>query len=423
MGVQLHRIELGRSKSPLRTDPHAPRALHRFLQDEIQKRRDADLALRRVEHRYQSIFEHALEGIFQTSREGMYIAANPALVKMYGYGTFEELAANINNIATQLYVDPQRRAEFVRLMQEHGQVLHFESEIRRRDGTTMWISENVRSIHDDNGVFLYYEGTVDDITEIKQAHEKLQRMFQKLEQTQNRLEDELAEAANYVRSLLPGELTGPVEAQWCYLPCSHLGGDGFGYHWLDSETLAIYLLDVSGHGVGSALLSISVLNVLRTQLLVATDFRDPGAVLEGLNRAFPINRNNDKYFTIWYGAYHVPSRTLTYASAGQHAALLVSDGAVPGLPLQTTGAVVGVTPDMKYASAQVHVPAGADLYLFSDGVFEIAQPDGTWQLWDEFARYLEKNRPSIDAIVKRMRQLHGVEEFEDDFSLLKLRLA
>jgi PAS domain S-box-containing protein len=304
MGALQYRIELGRKKTPSWGPNHPPSRLHRVLQHEIQKRQNADQALRRSEHRYQSIFEHALEGIFQTSREGKYIAANPALVKMYGYTSFEEMEANINNIGTQLYVDPERRGEFIRLMQEHGQVLHFESEIRRRDGKTMWISENVRSIHDAaTGEFLYYEGTVDDITDIKLANEKLR-------QTQRRLEDELGEAANYVRSLLPAPLTTPVETHWCYLPCSHLGGDGFGYYHLDAETMAFYLLDVSGHGVGAALLSISVLNVLRRQLLLGADFHDPVAVLEGLSRAFPMDRDNDKYFTIWYGVYHVTSRTL-----------------------------------------------------------------------------------------------------------------
>jgi PAS domain S-box-containing protein len=422
MGALQYRIEPGRKRLPTWSPQHAPGRLHRVLQHEIQKRQSADLALRRSEHRYQSIFEHALEGIFQTSREGKYIAANPALVKMYGYDSFDELAANINNIGTQLYVAPERRAEFIRLMQEHGQVLHFESEIRRRDGTTMWISENVRSIHDDTGAFLYYEGTVDDITDIKLAQEKLQRMFETLEQTQRRLEGELGEASNYVRSLLPDPLTGPVATEWLYLPCSHLGGDGFGYHWLDKETLAFYLLDVSGHGVGSALLSISVLNVLRTQLLLATDFRDPAAVVEGLNRAFPMDRNNDKYFTFWYGVYHLPTRTLDYASAGHHPALLVTPEG-QGLPLETRGVVVGVTPGLRYEAACVAVPPGAEIYLFSDGVFEIARPDGSWQLWEEFAQYVTAKHPTIAEIVAHMREVHGVEEFEDDFSLLKLRLA
>ena len=240
--------------------------------------------------------------------------------------------------------------------------------------------------------------------------------------TQDRLENELAEAAGYVRSLLPGPLTGPIETHWCYLPSSELGGDGFGYHWIDSETLAIYLLDVSGHGVGSALLCISILNVLLTQSLTGADFHDPGAVLEGLNRAFPMARNNDKYFTIWYGVYYQPSRTLTYASGGQHAALLVSNGS-NGLRLQTGGPGIGVMPDLKYPSARVQVPAPAELYLFSDGVYEIARPDGDWQSWEEFARFLQENQPPIETIVERMRALHGVEEFEDDFSLLTIKLA
>jgi PAS domain S-box-containing protein len=214
------KLELAQRKRPLGDDSRAvPIRLHQVLQDEIQRRRQADEALRQAEHRYQSIFEHALEGIFQTSAQGNYMAANPALVKMYGYGSFEELAGNVKNIATQLYVDPNRRAEFIRQIQEHGQVLHFESEVRRHDGRTLWISENVRSIYDDAENFLYYEGTVDDITELKLAREKLQRMVTELEETQRQLEDELAEAATYVHSLLPNLLTGPIETDWRYLPC------------------------------------------------------------------------------------------------------------------------------------------------------------------------------------------------------------
>ena len=417
MSAAPNKIELARKRTLAAEGSNAvPIRLHRELQQEIQRRQEADQALRLAEHKYQSIFEHALEGIFQTSLEGKYIAANPALVQMYGYQSYDELAANINNIAEQLYVDPNRRPEFIRLMQAHGQVLHFESEIRRRDGTTIWISENVRAIHDPMAKFLYYEGTVDDITELKLAREKLM-------QTQLRLEGELGEAATYVRSLLPPPLIGgAIETNWCYLPCSHLGGDGFGHHWIDSDALAVYLLDVSGHGVGSALLSISVLNVLRTQLLAATDFHDPSAVLEGLNRAFPMARNNEKYFTIWYGVYHQSTRTLSYASGGHHAAvLLTGDG--KEVALQTRGPVVGVVPDLVYPTAKIQIPTQAELYIFSDGVYEIARPDGSWQSWEEFCEYLGKDRPPIEAIVKHMREMHGAEEFEDDFSLLKMTLA
>ncbi len=101
--------------------------------------------------------------------------------------------------------------------------------------------------------------------------------------------------------------------------------------------------------------------------------------------------------------------------------MVTGDGA--GVRLQTRGGVVGCTPETKYVSATVEVPAGAELYLFSDGVFEIERPDGTYQLWEEFAQYLQKERPSIEKIVARMRDLHGVEEFDDDFSLLQVRMT
>ncbi len=399
-----------------------PARFERILQNQIQRRKDAHEGRRLAEYKYQSIFEHVLEGIFQTTADGKYIAANPALVRMYGYESFEEMAEGINNIGSQLYVQAGRREEFIREMQVKGKVLHFESEIYRRDGRKIWISENVRSITDGDGRFLYYEGTVNDITEWRAAQEKQRQTLAVLEATRQRLESELAEAASYVRGLLPEPLTGPVETHWRYLPSSHLGGDGFGYHELDADHLAIYLLDVSGHGVGSALLCISVLNVLRSQSLATADFHDPGAVLAALNHAFPSERNNGKYFTMWYGVYHRPTRKLSFASGGHHAALLISAGGELQ-SLQTRQPIIGVVPDLPFTSSSVEVPTGAELYLFSDGVYEIAQPDGDWQSWDSFAEYLKEKRPEVDEVVQRMQALHGTEHFEDDFSLLKVKFG
>src|ERR1700722_3098058 len=118
-----------------------------------------------TETNYRSIVEHAIEGIFQTSPDGHYLLANPALASIYGYASVEELKSSVKEIARQLYVDPSRRAEFVRLMDEHDCVWGFESPIYRKDGSIIWISENVRVIRDRNGIVLYYEGTVEDITE------------------------------------------------------------------------------------------------------------------------------------------------------------------------------------------------------------------------------------------------------------------
>src|SRR5882757_652292 len=113
---------------------------------------------------YRSIVEHAIEGIFQTTPDGKYLLANPALAEIYGYTSVEELKGGVQEIARQLYVDPNRRTDFVRLMDENDSVWGFESPIYRKDGSVIWISENVRVIRSADGQVSYYEGTVEDIT-------------------------------------------------------------------------------------------------------------------------------------------------------------------------------------------------------------------------------------------------------------------
>jgi PAS domain S-box-containing protein len=128
-----------------------------------------------TEATYRSIVEHAIEGIFQTTPEGRYLLANPALARIYGYGNVAELRQSVSEIARQLYVQPDRRSEFIRLMNEQDAVWTFESQIYRKDGSVIWISENVRVIRDEAGEVAYYEGTVSDITESKRAQEEMRR--------------------------------------------------------------------------------------------------------------------------------------------------------------------------------------------------------------------------------------------------------
>jgi hypothetical protein len=138
-----------------------------------------------VETNYRSIVEHAIEGFFQTTPDGRYLLANPALATMYGYGSVDELKASVKEIARQLYVDPSRRPEFIHLMNEYDCVRGFESEIFRKDGTIIWISENVRVIRDSAGEVLYYEGTVEDITKRKQAEAQIEEQAALLDKTQD----------------------------------------------------------------------------------------------------------------------------------------------------------------------------------------------------------------------------------------------
>ncbi|MDQ1636784.1 MAG: hypothetical protein QOF62_123 [Pyrinomonadaceae bacterium] len=138
------------------------------------ERKRVEGALREAEQKYREIFANAGEGIFQSTPDGRYIEANPTLARMYGFSSPEELINSRQDISLQVYVDPTRRDEFKRQLEEQGAVRAFEHEVFRKDGTTLWISVNARAVQDEHGAIAYYEGTAWDITERKAAEEKLQ---------------------------------------------------------------------------------------------------------------------------------------------------------------------------------------------------------------------------------------------------------
>jgi len=147
---------------------------------DITDRRRTEQKLKESEEKYRNIFEHAVEGIFQSTPEGKFLSVNFAMAKMYGYTSPEEMVNSITDIGTQYYVDPKRRIEFIHLLDTQGIVEGFELETYRKDGSKIWVSENVRAVQDGEGKLLYYEGTIEDITEQKQAVEAL-RTLEELE--------------------------------------------------------------------------------------------------------------------------------------------------------------------------------------------------------------------------------------------------
>jgi PAS domain S-box-containing protein len=147
---------------------------------DVTQHKRAEEALRIAEEKYRSIFENALEGIFQSSPEGRYISVNPAMARIYGYESAEEMMTEVQEILTQIYVDPHEREEFQNLMEEYGEVKDWVSQVYRKDGSTIWIEENTRAVRDRNGKLLYYEGIVEDVTQRKQEEESLKRQLQEL---------------------------------------------------------------------------------------------------------------------------------------------------------------------------------------------------------------------------------------------------
>ncbi len=146
--------------------------LDRSIRYAIERQR-LDAALLAAEEKYHGVFDHLVEGIFRTTGEGRYLLANAALARIYGYSSPEELMQSVTDIGRSLYVEGGRRDEFIGLMQQHDTITDFESQIYRKDGSTIWISENCRAVRDGQGQLLYYEGTVEDITQRRLAEEKV----------------------------------------------------------------------------------------------------------------------------------------------------------------------------------------------------------------------------------------------------------
>ncbi len=253
--------------------------------------------------------------------------------------------------------------------------------------------------------------------------------YQALLASQKALAAELAEAAAYVQSLLPAPLDrGPIRTSWQFIPSTSLGGDAFGYHWLDDDRFCMFLLDVCGHGVGAALLSISAMNVLRSQALPNTDFGEPGSMLTALNEAFLMEKHNNMYFTIWYGVYARSTRTLRYASAGHPPALLIGKdpaGHAAASELGKPGMVLGGMPGTAYRTSTQTLPPDSTLFLMSDGVYEIARPDGTLWTFSEFTQLItaasDAGKPEIGELAQTVRAMHGPGALDDDFSIVKLQ--
>ncbi len=195
-----------------------------------------------------------------------------------------------------------------------------------------------------------------------------------------RLNEELNEAAEYVKNILPEPISQPdLNVEWRFIPSASLGGDAFGYHWIDPDHFSVYLIDVSGHGVGPALLSVSVMNTLRSQSLPDTDFKCPESVLDGLNKAYPGESNNDMFFTIWYGVYNCRTRQMDFASGGHPPALLIENATEKSRTvnrLRTPNLAIGTDEDTRYSKDTLLIRENSTLLLFSDGVYEIETAQG-----------------------------------------------
>ncbi len=274
-----------------------------------------------------------------------------------------------------------------------------------------------------NGVRIAGETMLEDGAQITIGAFQItyQRRSQREAAAAQDLDRDLQQAVDYVMSILPPPIeAGPLRADWFYLPCARLGGDAFGYRALDDRHFSSFVIDVSGHGAGAALYSVTVANVLRQHLLPGVDFANPAEVMRSLNEMFQMEHHNWLFFTIWYGVYDQATRTLHYCSAGHHPAVLTHPGGRIAVGIRNPA--IGVTPAHVFKAGTLTVPANSALYLFSDGVFEIEDKAGRQWEMDDFLRLLRDTpapgeaRRLYNAVREEAR--HGA--LDDDFSVMVL---
>ena len=298
------------------------------------------------------------------------------------------------------------------------------------NGDVLLVELTSVALRDDEGHIIGAVEVARDVTEQKKAEALLNKTLVEQNEVLRALNRELSDATGYVRTVLPRPITsGSIRIDWRFIPSASLAGDSFGYHWIDEDYFAIYLIDVSGHGWGAALLSVSVVNVIRSHALPDTDFRKPHQVLSVLNNTFPAEKHNDLFFSIWYGVYNVRNHKLVYASGGHPPALLFSSSAPAGSKmarLQTPNFILGGQIDMDYQWKIQTISRPARLYVFSDGVYDITRTDGSiWGLkaFVEFCtQSFDSGRSNLDALQRYARQSASGPTFEDDFTILEIVL-
>ncbi len=309
-----------------------------------------------------------------------------------------------------------------------GKSRRWITDITLPDGNTLLLEVSSAAIKDEKGIITGAVEVSRDVTEQKKAEALLNKTLLDRNEVLKQLSHELSDAAGYVKTVLPQPIrSGPLLTDWRFIPSRSLGGDTFGYHRIDDDHFAIYLVDVSGHGWAAALLSVSVINVLRSQSLPDTDFHKPQHVLFTLNNAFPSEKNNDLFFTIWYGVYNLHSHQLVYTSGGHPPALLLTEtiaGDCQMDQLRTSNSIMGVEPDTTYQSRIREIDSSSRLYVFSDGVYDIKKVDGSiWGLKnfiDFSTQSFSFDQPNLDYLLNHVQDLSPEVELEDDFTILEI---
>ena len=395
------------------------------------------VALKKSEEKYRSIFENSVDGIFQTTVDGKYLSINPALARIYGYDSVEQMLKQIVDVKTQLYVDRDRRQQFQMLMEENDTITNFESQVYKCDRTTIWISENVRALRDDQGKILYYEGTVEDISQrkiaeigLENANLQILALNDLLKLENLRMSSELDVTRKLQQMILPKDkelaLIVGLDIAGYMEPAAEVGGDY--YDVLQHQgRIKIGIGDVTGHGLESGMLMIMVQTAVRT--LLQNEENDPVRFLDTLNRTIYGNiqrMSSDKNLTLALIDYEHGKLTLS----GQHEEMIVvrKNGDLERFDTIDLGFPIGLEEEIFDFLDQkhIHLELGDVVVLYTDGITEAESETkklyGVDRLCEVICQNVNDSAIAIrQAVIADLRSHIGTQKVYDDITLLVLK--
>ena len=360
------------------------------------------------------------------------IYANEGFERLTGYSVEEVIGRNCRFLQGP-DTDPET-AQVIRNALQEGTTCTVQILNYRKDGTPFWNRLTITPVRDASGKVTNHIGIQSDITEQKSAEAALVSANRKIEAANERMRKDLAAAAKVQQALLPSavpEIPG-FSFAWAFRPSAELAGDLFNVYRLEENHWGIYLLDVSGHGVAAALMSVTISRLLAAipeRSVVYSKSHGDGYEVAGvvevanrLNDYFPFDPRTAQYFTLIYGVLDTESGLFRYVSAGhQPPMLLQSSGRLR--ELETSGPPLGMLPNPSYKEHTIELDTGNRLYMMTDGMTEAENPEEEMFGTERMVRSLTSTKhlplsDTVQTLLKRVEKWAGERELEDDATML-----
>lgn len=366
------------------------------------------------------------------------IYVNEGFEKLTGYTAQEVLGKNCRFLQGG-QTDPAGAQE-VRAAVKEQRPCVVELLNHRKDGAAFWNRLSITPVRDPAGRVTHFIGVQSDITNRKRAEEALSLAKDELQKANAEMTRALESAAAVQMALLPHGFHGGkgVRIAWRLDACATLAGDILNAFWLDEKHLGCYILDVMGHGITAALLSVTLSHFLsprsRGAFLLgqevgregSAEILSPALVGERLNRRFPLDLESSQFFTILYGILNVETRVLRYFSAGHPPMVHLPRNGDP-IVLSVAGFPVGMVDKPEYEDRELQLQSGDRLFIYSDGVTEVRNSQGEQFGIDRLCDVIRSAvamplEEGLDAVLNRVRCWSAGEALQDDVSLLALEV-